>query len=313
MSKLLQPRLSVLGLLSAAGFIACLASLLGFLGRFHWFLDLFSHFRVQYLAGLIIITGILLRFARRRMAFVFGAFALLNLLLLVPYLLPFKKTVSAPDVLRAVLINVNTHAGDPQAVIQFVAQSQPDFLVLQEVSDTWLTALEELDSMYPHQVLKPRSDNFGMALFSQLPISKYEVTSLGKADVPSILATLSVGERQVDLIATHPVPPIGALMSDFRNDQLAHIPGVMNPGHATLLMGDLNCTPWNFHFKKMLKQTDLLDSAKGRGWQPSWPSFFLPLGIPIDHCLHTPDLTVTKRRIGPDVGSDHYPLVVEFF
>lgn len=36
------------------------------------------------------------------------------------------------------------------------------------------------------------------------------------------------------------------------------------------------------------------------------------MSIPIDHCLHSPDITVINRRVGSDVGSDHYPLIIDF-
>ena len=34
--------------------------------------------------------------------------------------------------------------------------------------------------------------------------------------------------------------------------------------------------------------------------------------IPIDHCLHSPGIQIVRKEIGPAVGSDHYPVVVEF-
>ena len=61
----LRLRVQPWGLLMVAGVIACIATVFGFLGRFSWFLDLFSHFRVQYLLGLGVI-GLIFLAARRR-------------------------------------------------------------------------------------------------------------------------------------------------------------------------------------------------------------------------------------------------------
>ena len=37
----------------------------------------------------------------------------------------------------------------------------------------------------------------------------------------------------------------------------------------------------------------------------------LLLRVPIDHLVHTPDLVVVDRRLGPPLGPDHFPLVVD--
>ena len=78
-----------------------------------------------------------------------------------------------------------------------------------------------------------------------------------------------------------------------------------------MVLGDLNATAWCYAFRRFLRETGLKDSARGWGYQATWPTGFLPLRIPIDHCLLSPDLKVLNRRIGPNVGSDHFPLTVE--
>jgi hypothetical protein len=73
----------------------------------------------------------------------------------------------------------------------------------------------------------------------------------------------------------------------------------------------LNLTPWSFHFKVLLRVTGLHDSARGFGVQPSWPNNNPFLRIPLDHVLHSPDIVVLQRTIGPDVKSDHFPVIVD--
>ena len=43
-NEFLEAKVSLWGLMTTAGMVASLATLLGFLGPFSWFLDLFSHF-----------------------------------------------------------------------------------------------------------------------------------------------------------------------------------------------------------------------------------------------------------------------------
>ena len=87
----------------------------------------------------------------------------------------------------------------------------------------------------------------------------------------------------------------------------------IDASEPTILLGDLNTTPWSHHFRRLLKQTRLLDSLRGHGVQGSWPSFLpAPLRIPIDHVLHSPEVAITGRAIGPDANSDHLPVIVDF-
>lgn len=64
-------------------------------------------------------------------------------------------------------------------------------------------------------------------------------------------------------------------------------------------------------FRRLLARSGLIDTLRGRGYQPTWPGHFVPLWIPLDHCLVSPDLTVLDRRVGPHVGSDHRPVIVD--
>jgi len=300
-------------LLTAAGAVACLATLLGFLGRFWWFLDLFSHFRVQYLVGLGFLGILLLVGRRRRTATVFLAFACVNLVLVAP--LYFGRRSELPEgstAWRAMLLNVNTHYGDADRVKDAILAADPDILVLEEISARWVSDLAWLTNSHPHSVVQPREDNFGIGLFSKLPLAESKVAYITRANVPSILATVDAGHTNLRVLATHPLPPRNGDYSRWRNEQLDRLPDYVRPPLPVLLLGDLNVTPWSCHFRRLLARTGLRDSATGYGVQPTWPNFNPLLRIPIDHCLHSPDILVVDRRIGPDVSSDHYPVIVDF-
>jgi endonuclease/exonuclease/phosphatase (EEP) superfamily protein YafD len=301
------------GLLTAAGVVASAATLIGFLGRFSWFPDLFSHFRVQYFLGLLVLGVLLLVGRRRRTATVFLILASVNLAMVLPLYFgkPHKPADASPAV-RAMLLNVNTRLGDADRVKSVVSDADPDILVLEEISSVWMSDLAWLTSSYPHSLAQPREDNFGIGLFSKLPLAEAEVVYIGEADVPSILATISIAHTNLRVIATHPLPPIGRDYSHWRNDQLDKLADYVRPPLPTLLLGDLNVTPWNYHFRRLLARTGLRDSAKGFGVQPTWPNYNPLLRIPIDHCLHSADITVVDRRIGEGVSSDHFPVIVDF-
>jgi len=301
------------GLLTAAGGVACSATLLGFLGRLHWLLDLFSHFRVQYLLALLVLGVLLLAARRRGTSAAFFAFACLNLGLVLPLYLGGRS--AAPEgahALRAMLLNVNTELGDAGRVKRAIQEANPDILVLEEISPRWVRDLAWLTNSHPYSVVEPREDNFGIGLFSRLPLAEGRIVHIGDAGVPSVIARASTSGGPLAIVATHPLPPGGARYSRLRDDQLERLPGYVPAALPAILLGDLNVTPWNDHFRRLLRRTGLRDSSQGRGVQPTWPNFNPLLLIPIDHCLHSPGVAVCRKEIGPDVGSDHYPVIVDF-
>ncbi len=312
-SSLFKPSIRPWGLFAAGGLVVGAATLFGFLGRFHWFFDLFSHFRVQYLLTLVVVAGVLLVVRRLKVASVCLLLAAANLSMVLP--LYFDRPASVADdrpIWRAMLINVNTETGDARLVRQVVEKHDPDILVLEEISSQWVRELKWLTNSLPYSHIESREDNFGIGLFSKLPITGVTCRYIGSANVPSLLATITIDQNQLQVLATHPLPPVGAALTQWRNDQLAQLPAHVDPSVPFLLIGDLNVTPWNHNFRSLLRQSGLLDSGRGYGIQPTWPSSNPLLRIPLDHCLHSAAITIVDRRIGADVSSDHYPLIVDF-
>ena len=86
----------------------------------------------------------------------------------------------------------------------------------------------------------------------------------------------------------------------------------LNPSR-TIVAGDLNCTPWSPNFVDLLKSSNLINSGLGHGLAISWtPIPITALGLPIDHVLVGDGIQVADRKVGPHVGSDHRPVIVDF-
>ena len=84
--------------------------------------------------------------------------------------------------------------------------------------------------------------------------------------------------------------------------------------NPVMVLGDLNATSWTPYFAELILAGGLSDSRRGFGVASTWPGFMpLPLRIPIDHCLVSREIGVRERRVGQPVGSDHRPIVVDFW
>lgn len=313
--RFLSASVSLTGLVVAAGLAASVATVLGFLGGLAWFFDLFSHFRVQYFLGLLTIAVVIAILRRWRTAACFTIMSLVNLAVILPcYFGGADDTQPGAPTIRAMLINVNTHAGNPEAVGAAIKRYDPDVLVLEEISPRWVTSLKNQLDAYRCSRAVTRDDNFGIGLYSKFSITNVEAECIGQPEVPSIIAEVDSRVGRFMIIATHPVPPSGRIGAMWRDSQLAELPRyVRKTSLPVVLLGDLNATPWSVHFRRLLAASGLRDSSKGRGVHPTWPAFNPLLRIPLDHCLHSPDAVIVNRMVGTDAGSDHYPLIVDFF
>ncbi|MBI4027057.1 MAG: endonuclease/exonuclease/phosphatase family protein [Verrucomicrobia bacterium] len=302
------------GILTRAGLFAGLATVLGFLGFLWWPFDLAAHFRAQYFVFLTVLAVAFAAANRRRTAGFFAFLAMANLAVIVPlYLGRDARDPGAAPVFRAMLMNVNSRLGSATAVKRVIAEQNPHLVILEEVNESWIGKLVELKKSHPHAMIRPRNDNFGIALFSRLPLRDPQIVYIGEAEAPSVTAGVESDGVRFQVLGTHPVPPAGGQYSRWRDDQLARIPeflaGFKEP---ILLLGDLNATPWSHPYRQLLSRSGLRNSQRGWGIQPTWPAYFFPLWIPIDHCLHSDGIVILRRKAGPNIHSDHYPLIVDF-
>lgn len=305
------------GLLTAAGFIAGLASLAAFLGSYWWVFELTTHFRVQYALALSLFAMTLLCMRQWRESALLAAFALLNVTVIASASWSDNRPASAvhaeQPTLRALLANVNIDNLDHDSIRCLIVESSPDVIVLLEVT-SWLTdQLQDVYKRYPHRVSEPRDDPFGIAILSRHPLLSTRIIHLGETGPPMIIAVVTVGSRSFTMIGVHPWPPVSAEFAQGRNQQLAELARLARETQPPLLvLGDLNTSPWSLYFSRLLTDSGLHDSRQGRGIQPSWPVGLPPLWTPIDHVLFSTGIQIMGRYTGSAIGSDHYPIIVEF-
>ncbi|MEA2067839.1 MAG: endonuclease/exonuclease/phosphatase family protein [Verrucomicrobiota bacterium] len=300
------------GYLDMLGLGMAVATLLGFLGRLFWFFDLFSHFRVQYMQLCLILIGVALWRRQNKQAVAWILLACLNYAFVLPLYFGKPAPPTGPTA-RAMLMNLNAANGNTETVLETIRKANPDLLLLEEVTPKWATELAVLNPDYKYRIAEPQDGCFGIMLLGKYPLEHGKVVEIGTAGVPSIIAEAHLPSGVVTVIGTHPLPPVGASYSNHRNMQLGDLPGiVMEQKHPVLLIGDLNVSPFSYWFKRVVSESGLKNSMKGFGYQPSWPSGNRFLRIPLDHVLHSPEITIHNRMVGGDVGSDHFPVIVDF-
>jgi endonuclease/exonuclease/phosphatase (EEP) superfamily protein YafD len=308
-----RPTMSIWGLVEVGGVLLCAATIAGFLARLWWVFELASHFRLHLAVGLAGLAAVWAVKRRWRMASICGVSAIANAVLVLLVLWPTEMAESqAGTRLRLVSLNVHTENERSDLVLKFLQTADADVILLMEVNETWMTAVQPLRANYPQVIAEPRDDNFGIALFSRLPLTNGEVIELGKAEVPSIATAISVGGEQVFLLGTHPLPPGSATYARLRNEQFQEIAALIHCRNLpAIVLGDLNCTPWSPYFTDLLRDSGLKNVSPQHGLFGSWPAGLPFARIPLDHGLVSPAIRVIEKRMGPPVGSDHLPLILD--
>jgi endonuclease/exonuclease/phosphatase (EEP) superfamily protein YafD len=279
-------------------------------GAGRWPLILAEQFELHYLVAAC--TLAVLAASLRRVEAADGAalVALVNLGL-VATVAPDARRPDAHDArVRVLALNVLTENRDHAAVARLIAATGPDVIVLVEVDATWLAALADATAEYPGRIEHPRRDNFGVAVYARWPLVGATIHDLG--GVPAAVVALGPEAAGLTVIAAHVLPPVDGAAAAAEATQLDALAELARARTGPLIVaGDLNATPWSRRFRRVVARSGLRDSRAGFGIQASFPAALGWAGIPIDHALVSAEIAVVDRRVGPDVGSDHRPILVD--
>lgn len=298
------------GVLEICALSLLVGTVAGSLGAWYWLLDLCSHFRCYYFGFAVLCLIGVWRRPQSFWKWLLGVVLVWNAVLIAPYL-PTSMTETPGKVTPITIVSLNVHTKNQnkQVVIDYLRKQRPDLIVVMEIDIDWAAALKELDDLYPHRLINPRPDNFGIGLLSMWPLSRPRVMDFADNDLPSIVATVQHDSNQFQFVATHPLPPIGSVRSKERDQQLRKVADFAKASAIPCVVaGDFNATPWSAAFHEFASRSELKDSAVGRGVQASWNARAWFMRIPIDHIFVPPETMVLNRSIGPDVGSDHFPV-----
>jgi len=189
----------------------------------------------------------------------------------------------------------------------------PDILLLLEVTPVHFNQLQSLIQIYPYHTEKRSfgGPDIGFVFLSKFPILDSSVTQLSAVCNFVLEARIEINEKPVIFYGVHARRPDLGNYIERKNQFLWLARHIKNQSLPVIVAGDFNATPYSPIFRELVDTTGLNDSREGFGWLPSWPTYFPPLWIPIDHVLLTPGIQVLKRTTGSYIGSDHYPVITE--
>lgn len=297
--------------LTVAGSLVLATSLLGFLGPLVWWFDLLANFKLQFAVVLTVIGGGLMLLGRTGAASLVLVGALANAAVIAPlyYRSPADPRADAPEL---AVVGYNIQIGNRSPPLGWALDDTPDVVFLFE---TGRVHFDDIASRFPDYqvssgIFEERS--YGATILTREP-AQVELLDFARAAGDAIRVELPFGEGTVVVYGVHPPSPTNDSDAAYRDDFLAQVGrAVAAENDPVVVVGDLNATPWSTGFGALTGPADLVNSLEGFGYGASWPSRLPALAqIPIDHVLHTRQLTVTSRQLGPVTrASDHRPVRV---
>ena len=294
------------------GFLFCFfaATFFAFFSKFSFLADICSQFRVQYFlfAFIALIVFYLAKSTKELVymafvSFLINAFCILNCLKLPDFVNHYDTSVG--------VVNLLTSNKNYEKVRSELLDKDVDILVILEIDDIWSSKLHDVKSNYDFTYELSREDNFGIALYSKIPIKSLQKVNAGTLDVPIISAVCDFDGHEVEILGVHTTPPMSSEYFKNSSKMLENIAEyVKNSERDVIIAGDFNTTFFSNNYKNFLKVSDLKDGSsilKG-----SWSAHHLPcMRISLDHIFIPKNYKFKKFELGKNIGSDHFPVFAE--
>ena len=217
--------------------------------------------------------------------------------------------------LRVLVSNMELENDRYSTWLQTVRGANADIVIALEPGKRWVEKVESIFNEYPHRVIYPQENWYGMMMLSRLPIESNKIRFLVQDDVPSIDATIRMNDAQsVRVIGVHPRPPEPIRDNDAtaRDAELVLWGRELKKETGPVIIGgDLNDVAWSQTTRLFLRSSGLLDPRRGRGLFNSFHADHWWMRFPLDHIFHSTHFTVNGIERLSHVGSDHFPIVID--
>ncbi len=234
--------------------------------------------------------------------------------------LPIAPPAESAAPLRVAAANLLWSRDTIDGLLRWVDAERPDVLFLMELRPKDRLRFDELTQRgYAHRLLLPPNEEWhertwGWALFSRRPLREPKASLSDR----TLDAWIEHEGRPLRLLAAHALRPGQTVMTGIRNRTLAELGSLAGEQENVVVLGDLNVSECSPVFGDLLDAGGLRDTRQGFGrlgtWRVTVPRVRWKLHwlrLPIDHVLIGNELATLDRRVGDEIGSDHFPVVAD--
>ena len=267
-----------------------------------------------------------------------------QLIYIAPYTVFYPKQMSdsrAEDNsnrISLLIYNVLSDNREVAALRDLIRDHNPDIILLSEPNQWWLEQLGGLEVDYPYTLFQPQENHYGKLLYSRLELEDPEIRFLIDPDVPSIRTRVRLRSGTlITLYGVHPRPPglkrpEGDKDGDISNEEgeaqeeeegeredsemrdaelLSIAKEVRELGDApAIVAGDFNDVAWSRTTHLFQRIGGLLDPRVGRGFLSTFDTRNRLMRYPLDHVFASRHFMLVELLRLPDIGSDHFPILV---
>ena len=210
-------------------------------------------------------------------------------------------------------LNVLQSNRDYTATVATIDREQPDILLLMETDEQWARALAPVLAGYPHRIMRPIGNTYGMIFATRLPVGAARFANITDRDTPTLYARMRTrGGQPFDYIGLHPRPPLPDQDTGARDAKIERAALVVAHDRLpAMAMGDFNDVAWSHTTQLFKRAGGFVDPRVGRGSFATFPASYVAVGWPLDQLFVTPAFTFRRLRVLENVGSDHRPLSAE--
>lgn len=287
-----------------------------------WWIRIFDYPRLQKLIILSVLGIFWIRMDEGDMSTRIGlgliGIAIIYLVIQVwPYTIFGKKMIkkipfSKENGIHLIVGNVYQYNSQYQKLIQLIQQRKPDVVFLVETHQEWVAQLKDLEMDFPHRILLPKENTYGLAFYSKLPILREKINYLVDSEIPSLEVDLRLDSGKiVTLYCIHPTPPVpGENDKSTERDAEILIVGKKsreNP-NPSMVIGDLNDVAWSYTTSLFLKISEMADPRRGRGFFSTFHAKVPFFRWPLDHVFLSHHFGLSQLKVLSEIGSDHFPI-----
>lgn len=312
-----------------------------------WWIRVFDFPRIQIavLLGLTLACYAALRFYGRLRLWEYALVAAVGLALvwqlisIAPYTVFYPKQMSDSHAeddsnrISLLIYNVLSDNREVAALRDLIRETDPDIILLSEPTQWWLEQLDGLEDDYPFTLFQPQENHYGKLLYSRLKLEDPEIRYIIDPEIPSIRTRVRLRSGTVvTLYGVHPRPPglkrpdeeknSGAEGeedengdredSEMRDAELLLVAKEASElGDVPVIVaGDFNDVAWSHSTHLFQRIGGLLDPRVGRGFINTFDTRSRFFRFPLDHVFASRHFLLVELRRLPDIGSDHFPILV---